>query len=429
MKIRIIASLVVLAISLPAAALAEGDIKGWFDPQPEMGMAFELTHGTDIVISGTNLTGTKDYKQNLPVTRQLCFVSQLNENDQKCYKQNDPIIKSWSANNITLSAPEDIFPSGSITLRFESEVYKCTTSGGNRICGDVLEWSIFYRIGTFKMRPVIESVKAAGGSVVNGILTNSTYEVEGVWFGTGKGNLYIDDAQISATAIESWLPNKIVFKSDALAGNAVRVQNGNAYTQVFDLTKQQLSSRTSSASSASSSRTVSVRVFSDVSDGFYASKEIIALNESGIIQGYSDGTFRPNETVNRAELIKLLIAGLHVAESKNERDCFPDVKAEWFSTFVCAAKRLNWISGYSDGSFKPSNTVNRAEAIKMIVSSLTDDMDSTAALPVDVSEDDWFAPYVRKAVELGIVRDSLFNPGANLLRADAAIWIYRGTTN
>lgn len=169
------------------------------------------------------------------------------------------------------------------------------------------------------------------------------------------------------------------------------------------------------------------RNFSDVSNDHYAYKEISSLFSKGVIKGYDDGTFKPEKTVNRAELLKLLIVGLQPTEDKSEKQCFPDVSDEWFSSFVCAAKRLGWVGGYASGQFKPANTVNRAEAIKMIVSSVTTDLDSSASLPNDVPTDSWFAPYVRKAVELGIVIETSFKPTEVLTRADAAIWIYRGT--
>lgn len=165
--------------------------------------------------------------------------------------------------------------------------------------------------------------------------------------------------------------------------------------------------------------------FPDVPESHRAFMEIMALRSRGILQGYPDGSFRPDKTLNRAELSKLLIAGLHAAEDKNESSCFPDVKNEWFARYVCAAKRLKWVNGYPDLTFKPANTVNRAEAIKIIISSITSDFSFREKLPDDVTVDEWYAQYVGKAVELGVITERRFEPANRLTRADAAVYIYR----
>lgn len=169
------------------------------------------------------------------------------------------------------------------------------------------------------------------------------------------------------------------------------------------------------------------RAFPDVPESHPALTEIMALRSRGILQGYPDGSFRPDTTLNRAELSKLLIAGLHTEEDKNESSCFPDVKNEWFARYVCAAKRLKWVNGYPDLTFKPANTVNRAEAMKIIISSITSDFSFAARLPDDVTVDEWYAQYVGKAVGMGIVTERRFEPAKPLTRADAAVYIYRAT--
>lgn len=426
-------TIAILFMLIPSIALADGNISGWFDPQPEQGKLFEFKYGKDVSIIGENLTGKLDTKQSLPANMQLCFVSAINKNDLKCYGQTDKIIKNWSSNNITFEIPEDIFSGGSVKVRFERYEKSCVTGLYNRgqVCDDVLKWGDDKVIGDFNLSPIIKLVSNDQGSATS-ISQNSTYQIDGAWFGTGKGNIYIGNMQVKQAAITSWFPSKITFNSDALAGTTMRVQSGTAQTSVFDLSQQKntpssKSALYSSSESSFSSSSAKDSGFSDVKTSDYAANEINTLYSNGIIQGYSDGTFKPRNTVNRAELLKLLIAGLHSSENKGEKGCFPDVSDDWYSPFVCAAKRLGWVAGYASGEFKPASTVNRAEAIKMIVSSLTTDLDSSASLPNDVPADSWFAPYVQKAVELGIVIETSFKPTEALTRADAAVWIYRGT--
>ena len=178
---------------------------------------------------------------------------------------------------------------------------------------------------------------------------------------------------------------------------------------------------TGSGSSASSSSVT----FSDVLSGQYGYTAIMDLAQKGIVSGYRDGTFKPKNIINRAEFSKMLMAGLHVKELRAESRCFPDVRAEWFAQFVCAAKRLRWIAGYPDGTFKASQTIKKAEALKIVMASLNVPLDSLAALPQGTADNQWYSPYVRKAVELGIILEGSFFPGADATRADAAVWMYR----
>lgn len=165
--------------------------------------------------------------------------------------------------------------------------------------------------------------------------------------------------------------------------------------------------------------------FPDVIKGYYGYTAITELGKRGIIQGYRDGTYKPLQGLNRAELSKLLLATLRPEELSGETGCFPDVADEWYSSPVCAAKRLGWLRGYTDGTFRPVQTMTKAEGIKVIVSALTTDVLSAATLPIGVPEGEWFTPYVRKAVDLRILLEPAFVPAGEVTRADAAVWLYR----
>ncbi len=99
---------------------------------------------------------------------------------------------------------------------------------------------------------------------------------------------------------------------------------------------------------------------------------VMYLKNNGIIEGYSDGTFKPEQTVNRAEFTKIIIeAKLGANPTTYATGCFPDVqKTDWFAGYVCYAKQNGIIDGYSDGFFRPSNTINLAEAAKILVNTL-----------------------------------------------------------
>lgn len=99
--------------------------------------------------------------------------------------------------------------------------------------------------------------------------------------------------------------------------------------------------------------------------GHWAESVITQWQNKGLIQGYEDGTFKPGNTITRAEFVTLMnnAKGFWSEGSIN----FSDVKnGSWFYSAVARAVAAGYVKGYSDGSFKPGNTITRAEAAVMI---------------------------------------------------------------
>ena len=165
--------------------------------------------------------------------------------------------------------------------------------------------------------------------------------------------------------------------------------------------------------------------FPDVIEGHYGFTAIMSLARTGVIRGYPDGTFQPTKTVNRAEFLHILMNGIHAADLQGEGGCFLDITFDWYTESVCAAKRRGWVGGYSDRKFHPERTMRKAEAIKMVIASLGVSIDSTAELPLGVPGNQWYTPYIRRAVELNILLEPSFNAAADVTRADTAVWMYR----
>lgn len=77
--------------------------------------------------------------------------------------------------------------------------------------------------------------------------------------------------------------------------------------------------------------------------------------------------YKPEKEINRAEFLKLIMESSNTATHDNYKSCFPDVpEDEWYETYVCQAKKEGFINGYPDGTFKPEETISEAEALKMI---------------------------------------------------------------
>ncbi len=171
------------------------------------------------------------------------------------------------------------------------------------------------------------------------------------------------------------------------------------------------------------------QLFTDVDSTHHNFVALAYLKDNNIVSGYPDGTFRPEQTVNRAEMMKMLVMGLkEYADPSIYKNCFPDVREEWFAVYVCYAKEKGWINGYPDGKFKPGDLVNRAESIKMIL--------NTYGIPLtfgngrtgfaDVPESSWFFSYVSTAENVALLEEKIeLQPGKNVTRANVGENIFR----
>jgi len=139
--------------------------------------------------------------------------------------------------------------------------------------------------------------------------------------------------------------------------------------------------------------------FNDVRDDHSNVSAVNYLASEGVINGYEDGTFRPDGEINRAELTKMVIESVANVDKNKYKNCFPDVNEEWFASYICFAKYKGWVSGYEDGEFKPGNMISRAEAFKIILEVIVGahNINETEKLSdksvLDISEEDWFYKY------------------------------------
>lgn len=108
--------------------------------------------------------------------------------------------------------------------------------------------------------------------------------------------------------------------------------------------------------------------FSDVPATHPHYQAIEFLRSEGIINGYPDGTFKPAQVVNRAEALKIILGAKKTPIEESTADSFSDVNStDWFAKFVDTAKKLGVVSGNPDGTFAPARTVNKVEFLKMLL--------------------------------------------------------------
>lgn len=123
------------------------------------------------------------------------------------------------------------------------------------------------------------------------------------------------------------------------------------------------------------------------------------LKDQNIIDGNPDGTFQPQNTLNRAGLTKIAVLSAELPLTTN-LNCFPDVQEnDWFAPYVCTAKEFNIVKGYDDGTFQPSNPINRAEAFKIISESQNVPFQQASSEIAksnysDYNSDQWYSKYI-----------------------------------
>lgn len=103
--------------------------------------------------------------------------------------------------------------------------------------------------------------------------------------------------------------------------------------------------------------------YSDVSADQWYNNAVSTMTRAGIVNGYPDGTFRPNAPITRAEMAKI-IALFAKLEPSAER--FPDTAGHWAEPYIRLAAGSGWIEGYPDGTFRPDRAITRAETVTMI---------------------------------------------------------------
>lgn len=104
--------------------------------------------------------------------------------------------------------------------------------------------------------------------------------------------------------------------------------------------------------------------FRDVASGSWYNTYVATLNNAGVITDSSNGCFRPNEAITRAELAAMLAK---FSETTGAANYFNDVSAKyWAANAIAICAKLGWITGYPDGTFRPDKNVTRAELMAMI---------------------------------------------------------------
>ncbi|NPV73551.1 MAG: hypothetical protein HPY89_07135 [Pelotomaculum sp.] len=170
--------------------------------------------------------------------------------------------------------------------------------------------------------------------------------------------------------------------------------------------------------------------FSDTG-GHWAESRIVEWAQKGLVQGYPDGTFRPDGEVTRAEFVALINRAFGIAKAGAAGAVFADVKpGDWFYEDVMAAKAAGYIAGYPDGTFMPDRNITRQEAAVILARllGLQPDAGGAAGFADGGTIGAWAAGSVGAVARAGLMvgmPDGTFMPLKGTTRAEAVVLLDR----
>lgn len=175
---------------------------------------------------------------------------------------------------------------------------------------------------------------------------------------------------------------------------------------------------------------ISATAFSDVPGSHWGAGEIEELYDMGIINGYEDGSFRPDNKVTREEFVTMIIKATDTLLLGGTTP-FRDVEyAKWYTPYVTTAYRDGMVTGIGRNEFGIGKEITRQDAT-VILSRLTDETLAPVMEYAEYNDSESIADYakagVRRMTELGVIKgsDGIFRPGDSISRAEAAAIIRR----
>ena len=179
--------------------------------------------------------------------------------------------------------------------------------------------------------------------------------------------------------------------------------------------------------------------FWDVPDDHVYGDAIDYIMNEGIVRGYPDRSFRADLPISRAEFTKIVVGVLfspfvvdscvgNLPESKEALDIirFEDVSyQDWYGPYLCVAILSEIIQGYPDGTFRPEDGINFAEAAKILANSYG--ILSPERHDIRAKHDVWYKPYVEDLAELNAIPPTIRGFEYPITRGEMAEMIYRLT--
>ncbi|HPO05885.1 MAG TPA: S-layer homology domain-containing protein, partial [Candidatus Gracilibacteria bacterium] len=169
--------------------------------------------------------------------------------------------------------------------------------------------------------------------------------------------------------------------------------------------------------------------FTDVTSGSIYAESIQFMKDQGVVGGYADGTFRPQNTINRAEFLKIVLKSQPDFFETKAKECVDKSKSEsffkdvdlkaWYAPYICYAKEQNIIQGYPDNTFRPEQKISFPEAAKIV--SKTQNLPARKAL----TKEAWYIPYIEVLSAANAIPMTITSFSHQTTRGEMAEVLYR----
>ncbi len=183
-----------------------------------------------------------------------------------------------------------------------------------------------------------------------------------------------------------------------------------------------------------------IYTFSDVDEKTEVGKAVYALSDIGIINGYLDGTFKADNPITRAEIAKIMVTALDGIDT-TAAATFSDTKDHWALSYIATAQKMGLINGYPEGTFLPDNNITRAEVMTIVYRALDGKKAFTgsAAAPFKFSDDVLVPDYAKTPIGIlanfGIIKGNTISqpdgttlnniePEINATRGQCVLMVY-----
>ncbi|RWZ59077.1 hypothetical protein EQV77_09000 [Halobacillus fulvus] len=165
--------------------------------------------------------------------------------------------------------------------------------------------------------------------------------------------------------------------------------------------------------------------YHDVASNYWAQDYIERMSKDGIINGYSGDIFKPEASVKRGEVAKMLAVALDLPTSNNNQ--FSDISGHWSAEYVNAAAQKGYLNGYKDGTFKPEQPMEREEIAALFAKAFG--LTGTAGDFADVPTTNWAYDEIQALAANGISEgypmSNTFKPANETSRSEFATFLYR----
>ena len=170
--------------------------------------------------------------------------------------------------------------------------------------------------------------------------------------------------------------------------------------------------------------------FHDIDSESFLARAAFEMYRRGVVAGYTNGFFLPSKSINRAEALKILLTLRYGEIGLLPLDVtFSDVNTDdWFYKYVVMASHLGIVNGFEDNTFKPFMEITYPQFLKMMVGvfNLPTGMDSEL---LDLYSDSWFAPFLGTIDRYSLFDFDLFQPSALLSRGDVVSILFNFLIN